>query len=122
MRLSIVLVIGFVSIFSVNAQVNGVETITSKLDTIGSLSKTGKVVFTSFQFVISYSSEEHKKPKDLEQFCLSEVRYSIRQEVMKHEPDSVEINWIKSHIQPKLDSMFKVNKIQLLKLLIKNLE
>ncbi|MEO9965469.1 MAG: hypothetical protein ABJF11_06765 [Reichenbachiella sp.] len=120
MKLFTLLVLAFVISFSALGQPNEFKKITSKVDTVGSLSRTGKVVRISYQFSIKYSGE-HENIETLMQFCSSEVQYSIRQEVLKYEPDSVESIKIKSSIQPTLDSVFLTNKIQLLKLTLEKL-
>jgi len=121
MKLSILSILAVVITFSALAQTNEIEEMTSKLDTLGSLTRTGKVVQISYQFSINYFSGEHKNIETLKKFCTSEVRYSIRQEVLKYEPDSVENIKIRSNILPTLDSVFRINKIQLLELSLKKL-
>lgn len=122
MRLPIFSILTLLVSFSAVGQTDEAKNITSRLDTLSSLTNTGKVIHISYQFSINYFSDEHNEIESLKQFCASEIRYSIRREVIKFGPISVEDKLIKSNILPTLDSIFRINQIQLLRLSLKKLE
>jgi hypothetical protein len=61
--------------------------------------------------LVEYKEEFNKK--ELVEFCNSEIRYLIRQELSRLEPSSVSTAKIEKEIRPVTGLSFRVNNIKL---------